>query len=188
MKTNSPLFCRGLKGRITLKNSLRVLLILGLLFAVFRPSQAMGQFFFMENESIGKPARDFTLPTVGGTATSFAQFRGTDKAIIFFWATWCPHCRRELGNLVQKKEEFARKGVKVALVDVGEDAAAVKQYLQKNKVDFTVFLDQETTVAESYNIVGVPMFWLVDKQGVVRDVQYSLPPDYDEILSAPARK
>ena len=171
-----------------MKNILRALLISGLLFAAFRPSQAMGQFFFMENESIGKPAPDFTLPTVGGAQTSLADFRKQDKAIIFFWATWCPHCRRELGNLVQKKEEFARKGVKIALVDVGEDAAAVKGYLQKNKVDFTVFLDQETAVAGSYNIVGVPMFWLVDKEGIVRDVQYSLPPDYDEILSAPARK
>ncbi len=148
----------------------------------------MGQFFFMENENIGKPAPDFTLPTVDGTATSFAQFRGADKAVIFFWATWCPHCRRELGNLVQKKEVLAQKGIKVALVDVGEDAATVKQYLQKNKVDFTVFLDRETVVAESCNVVGVPMFWLIDKRGVVRDVQYSLPPNYDEILSAPAQK
>lgn len=148
----------------------------------------MGQFYFQENEGIGKPVKDFTLPVVGGTATSFAQFRGTDKAIIFFWATWCPHCRRELGNLAQKKEELAQKGIKIALVDIGEDEAAVKQYLQKNKVDFTVFLDQETAVAESYNVAGVPTFYLIDKQGIVRDVQYSLPPNYDEILSAPAQK
>ena len=108
---------------VILKNTLRILLVLGLLFGASRPSWAAGQFFFMENEAIGKPAPDFTLPTVGGTATSFAQFRGNDKAIIFFWATWCPHCRRELGNLSQKKEELAGKGIKVALVDIGEDAA-----------------------------------------------------------------
>lgn len=171
-----------------MKNILKAVVVFGLLFAAFYPSQAVGQFYFQENEGIGKPVKDFTLKTVGGAKTRLADFRKQDKAIIFFWATWCPHCRRELGNLVQKKEEFARKGIKVALVDVGEDEATVKQYLQKNKVDFTVFLDQETAVAESYNVVGVPTFCLVDKEGIVRDIQYSLPPNYEEILSTPAQK
>ena len=171
-----------------MKNALRVLLIFGLLFVAFHPSQAMGQFYFQENEGIGKPVKNFTLPVVDGTAMSFAQFRGEDKAIVFFWATWCPHCRRELGNLVLKKEEFARQGIKIALVDVGEDEAVVKQYLQKNKVDMTVFLDEDSSVAQNYNLDGVPTFHLIDKEGIVRDVQYSLPPNYDEILSVPAKK
>lgn len=171
-----------------MKNMIRSLLISGLLLTAFHPSLASGQFFFMENESIGKPAPDFTLPTVGGTATSFARFRGTDKAIIFFWATWCPHCRRELGALNQKKEELAQKGIKIALVDIGEEAAMVKQYLQKNKVDMTVFLDKDNAVAESYNLVGVPTFLLVDAQGIVRGLEYSLPENYEEILSAPAKE
>ena len=130
----------------------------------------MGQFFFMENEAIGKPAPDFTLPTVGGTATSFARFRGPTRPS-FFWATWCPHCRRELGNLNQKKEELAQKGIKIALVDIGEDAAVVKQYLQKNKVEMMVFLDKDNAAAESYHLVGVPTFLFVDAQGIVRGLE-----------------
>ena len=148
----------------------------------------MGQFFFMENEAIGKPAPDFTLPTVSGAAISFAQFRGNDKAIILFWATWCPHCRRELGALSQKKEELATKGIKIALVDIGEDEAMVRQYLQKNKVEMTVFLDKDNAVAESYHLVGVPTFLFVDAQGIVRGLEYSLPENYEEILSVPAPK
>ena len=128
------------------------------------------------------------MPTIGGPATSFTQFRGTDKAIIFFWATWCPHCRRELGTLNQKKEEFAQKGIKIAVVDIGEDEAMVKQYLQKNKVEMTVFLDKDNAVAESYHLVGVPTFLFVDTQGIVRGLEYSLPENYEEILSAPAPK
>ena len=163
-----------------MKNALRVLLIFGLLFMAFQPSQAMGQFFFMENEGIGKPAPDFTLPTIGGAATSFAQFRGTDKAIIFFWATWCPHRRRELGVLNQKKEELAQKGIKIALIDIGEDTDVVKQYLQKNKVDMMVFLDKDNAVAESYHLVGVPTFLFVDGKGIVRGIEHSLPENYED--------
>ena len=171
-----------------MKNALRTLVVLGLLFAAFRPSPALGQFYFQENEAIGKAIKDFTLQTVGGAKMSLADFRKQDKAIVFFWATWCPHCRRELGNLMLKKEELAKQGIKIALVDIGEDEATVKQYLQKNKVDFTVFLDQQTAVAESYDLVGVPTFLFVDAKGIVRGLEYSLPPNYDEILSAPAQK
>ena len=167
---------------------MRGFLVLGLLAMTFYPSPASGQFFFMENEAIGKPAPDFTLSTVDGKKMSFSQFRGTDKAIVFFWATWCPHCRKELGDLVLKKEEFTTKGIKIALVDVGEDEAAVKQYLQKNKVDFTVFLDEDSLAAQNYNLVGVPTFLFIDAKGIVRDLEYNLPPNYDEILSAPAQQ
>lgn len=167
-----------------MKNILRALLIFVLLFAAFRPSQAMGQFFFMENEAIGKPAQDFTLPTVGGTAMNFAQFRGKDKAIIFFWATWCPHCRRELGDLNQIQGQLSQKGIKVALVDIGEDENMVRQYLQKNGIQATVFLDEDSSAAESYGVVGVPTFYLVDSEGIVRGIEHTLPENYEEILAA----
>lgn len=171
-----------------MKNTLRVIFVFGLLFLSLRPSLAMGQFFSPEQEMIGKPAPDFTLPAVGGSKTSFAQFRGGDKAIVFFWATWCPHCRRELGNLNQKKDQFAREGIKIALVDIGEEEDTVKQYLQKNNVNMTVFLDEDSSVAESYGLIGVPTFCFIDGQGIIRDVQYSLPENYEEILSAPAKE
>lgn len=140
-------------------------------------------FFFMENEAIGKPAPDFTLPTAGGAKMSFAEFRSDKSAIVFFWATWCPHCRRELGNLNASKEAIEKKGIRIALVDIGEDEQTVQQYLQKNKIGLTVFLDQDSSVAESYNIIGVPTFYFVDKTGIVRDVQHSLPENYEEIFS-----
>ncbi len=170
-----------------MKNTIRITLILGLLVFTFRPLAAMGQFFFLENENVGKPVKDFTLKTVGGKTLSLSGFRNGKKAIIFFWATWCPHCRRELGELNKNKETIARKGIQIVLVDVGEGEGDVRHYLQNNKIDMDVFLDTDSSVSESYGVMGIPTFYLVDQEGIVRDVQHSLPENYEEIVSAPVK-
>lgn len=166
-----------------MKNVIRVMLMLSLAAALWRPSAAMGQFFFLENENIGKPVKDFTLKVAGAQKQSLSQFREGKKAIIFFWATWCPHCRRELNQLHQTQEQIAQKGIKIVLVDVGEEERLVQEYMQKNKMDMAVFLDADSSVAESYALVGVPTFYFVDAGGIVRDVQHNLPEDYEKILS-----
>ncbi len=156
---------------------IRSIFILGLLLMTFRLSSAMGQFFFMENEMVGKPAPDFTLPVVGGGQMNFTQLRGDKGAIILFWATWCPHCRRELNNLKIHQEVIEGNGTRIVLVDTGEDEETIQEYLQKNKIDMTVLMDKDSAVAENYHILGVPTFYLVDKTGIVREIQHGLPED-----------
>lgn len=153
----------------------------------FHPSLAMGQFFFLEDESVGKPAKDFTLKTVGGAPVSLTDFRQGGKAIIFFWAIWCPHCRRELTELNKNKAALEQKGIKIVLVDVGEQEEVVRRYAQNNNINMTIFLDEGTSVAEEYGLVGVPTFYLVDQQGIVRDVQHAMPEEYEAILEGSSK-
>lgn len=170
-----------------MKKTICLAFMLGVFAVSFQPSLAMGQFFFLEDESVGKPVRDFTLKTVGGAPVSLADFRQGGKAIIFFWATWCPHCRRELTELNKKKTVLEKKGIKVAIVDVGEGEDVVRRYAQNNNIGMTIFLDESTSVAEEYGLVGVPTFYLVDKQGIVRHVDHAMPEDYEAILEGPAK-
>ena len=66
---------------------------------------AMGDGSFMTQTLIGKPAPDFTLDTLSAKQVNMTSYRSGKKAIIFFWATWCPHCR------VQLKELNARRAI-----------------------------------------------------------------------------
>ena len=144
---------------------------------------AKGQSFFFENPSIGETAKSFTLKTVGGGKVSLDQYRNGKKAIVFFWATWCPHCREAIIGLNRSKKELEAKDIKVVLVDIGEAEAEVKRYVDSRKVEYDVFLDHDSSVAEAYGIIGVPTFYLINKQGVIQDVQHGLPENYEEILS-----
>ena len=137
----------------------------------------------MKNPNIGRPVPEFKVKTLNGPATSLSDFRGGKKTIIFFWATWCPHCRTALKELNRDREKIAQEGINLVLVDVGESARDVKSYVNKNKIGLEVFLDEEETISEQFGIIGVPTFFFVNEAGVVKDVQHQLPDDYEEILS-----
>lgn len=166
-----------------MKKFTQVLLVVFLISIAGGVTSASGQFFFMENENVGKAVPDFTLKTASGEEVNLAKYRDGKKAIVFFWATWCPHCRAALKELTEKKDELEKSEIKLVLVDLGEDPDLVKGYIEKNSVPFIVFLDERNELAEPYGIVGVPTFFFVNKNGIVKDVGHSLPDNYDVILS-----
>lgn len=168
---------------ISLKNTIKIIALIVFATVFINPSTVQGQFFYMENEDIGKPAKDFTLKLVKGGEMSLKDYRDGKKAIIFFWATWCPHCRAQLGNLNRDQEEIEKSGIKIVLVDVGEKEAIVKKYLEQNKIDINVFLDEESKISDLYGLIGLPTFYYVGEDGIVIDVKHSLPDDLTEVFT-----
>jgi len=143
---------------------------------------AQAQIFMFENPLVGEIAPDFQLMTTADEKVSLKEYRGGDPAIIFFWATWCPHCRTQLSELNDRKEDLAQKGIKLLLVDLGEGKKQVESYIKKNNLQYDVFLDQDSAVAEEYNIVGVPTFIFVGQRGEVLAVEHAIPQNYETIL------
>ena len=164
-----------------------MLLVLGI-FTLGQEQPARAQFLFMQNPLVGQSAPDFTLKIYNGNKVNMTQLRENKSAIIFFWATWCPHCREALKELNQNLPQFESKGIKVMLVDLGETEREVKSYAERNKVGATIFLDQDSSLAENYGIIGVPTFIFIDQKGIVKAVEYALPDNYEEILSEGKKK
>ncbi|HLF18262.1 MAG TPA: TlpA disulfide reductase family protein [Candidatus Omnitrophota bacterium] len=164
---------------MTFKQTTGLIICSAMLFAA--PAQA--QFFVFENPLVGKQAPDFTASTLNSGKISMSQFRDGQSAIIFFWATWCPHCRKQLKELAEKKQELTQKGIKIILVDIQENAQQVKGYMDKNRIDYEVFLDEDQSIAENFGIVGVPTFFFLNKDGVIKAVEHEIPSDYEKILA-----
>jgi peroxiredoxin len=139
------------------------------------PVQA--QFYFQEDTLVGKVAPDFNLPTLKKESVSFTEFRGGKNAILFFWATWCPHCREQLKVLSAKQEEIRKSGIQIILVDMGETAEVAGAYLKKQKIDFDAFIDEQETTGSLYELVGVPTLIFVSSDGNVKMVDHALPED-----------
>ena len=129
---------------------------------------------------IGKPPPEFTLEKVSGTQQSLTQARDGKKAVIFFWATWCPHCHEELGKIIKNK------GIQIILVDVGEAKEDVKAYLDHRKLPWNSFLDEDNTVAGQYGIEGIPTLFFIDEKGIVRTVEHEFPNDYETLFHSSA--
>jgi peroxiredoxin len=53
-------------------------------------------------------------------------------------------------------------------VNVGEERAEVKAFMERNKYTFPVLLDKNRRVSDAYQIQGIPTTFLVDENGRIR--------------------
>ncbi len=166
----------------------RWMLVLSMAVLVFMPFKAEGQFIFDENPLLHKQAPDFTLALTSDETTSLNKYRGSDPAIVFFWTTWCPACREEMRLLVRQADGFKKKGIKVILVDAGESPRRVKSFLDKIKLPFPSFIDEESLVSEQYGLIGLPTLFFIDRDGVVVDIEHALPDNFADIFAVEVSK
>ncbi|MBF0569730.1 MAG: TlpA family protein disulfide reductase [Candidatus Omnitrophica bacterium] len=134
------------------------------------------------NPLIGKPAPDFKLESVKGGTVPLRDIIKGKKAILFFWATWCPHCREQLSALNANKAKIDSEGIVVRLVNVGEDKSKVEKFLKQKGYSFDVLLDVNSEASEIYQVVGSPTLVFIGSDGVIRDIEFGFPDDYEQIL------
>lgn len=143
---------------------------------------AQAQFGLFGNPLIGKQAAEFTLKDLDGQVWTLSRIRNGRPAILFFWATWCPHCRSQLKVLNGEIEAIHQKGIEVILVDLEEDVKQVKSFMDRNGFDLNVLVDPNGKTADDYVIPGVPTFYFIAADGNIRAVEHGLPDDYENIL------
>lgn len=68
----------------------------------------------------GDLAPGFELPRTDGTTFRLADLRGS-WVLLHFTATWCPYCDAEVEHLGEVVADYARRNVKVVVVDVQEE-------------------------------------------------------------------
>jgi peroxiredoxin len=119
---------------------------------------------------VGKPAPDFMLQTLDGQQAKLSELKGS-VAVLDFWATWCPPCRKSLPHLekVHQDKALAGKGVKVWAVNAKEEKAKVQDFLKQNNFTFNVPLDADGKVLRSYLIQGIPTTVIVGRDGTIKN-------------------
>ncbi len=162
-----------------MKNLFKInVLFLAVLFAVNCFAMAG-----MERKTLkGQPAPSFSLKDLNDNKVSSVDLFGKKPIILFFWATWCPHCVRAIRRLNEIAPSLESKGAKIITIDLSESKALVASYMKEHNYNLTVLLDKDQVLAEPYGIIGVPTFFLVGKDGKIKSEENSLPEDYEKIL------
>ena len=78
---------------------------------------------------LGAASGGLELHSVDGEAVRLRPESADAPLVLHFWATWCPSCVEELGVLDAAVRDCLAAGVQVVAVNVGEDAATIRQYL-----------------------------------------------------------
>lgn len=110
----------------------------------------------------------FTLTDLAGEPLSRESLAGR-PVVVEFWATWCPPCRAETPDIQEVYEGHESDGLVVLAISIGERPSTVAGYVERTGTTFTVAVDQSTSVAAQYRIVGIPTHFFVDRDGVLRE-------------------
>ena len=131
----------------------------------------------------GQPAPEFTLDDLDGQPVSLSQFKG-QVVLLDFWASWCVPCIADLPYLRKVKGKTA--GWPVVFLNISRDAdeAAWREAIDKHGIEgvHVRAAGRDAEVAKTYQVIGIPSYYLVDSQGLI--VEHPSVRDTDAIVAA----
>ncbi|MDD4954054.1 MAG: TlpA disulfide reductase family protein [Candidatus Omnitrophica bacterium] len=115
----------------------------------------------------GDFAPDFKLQDLNKNEYTLSDYRDKHPVVLFFWATWCPFCRKELGKLKEIYPRLKQDGIELFAIAIGEADNKVKSFVKSYALNFKVLLDRRGSVASAYGIVGIPTYIFLNKKGSI---------------------
>ena len=101
----------------------------------------------------------------GGTQSAGADATANSApTLVAFWATWCPVCPAEEGNIVS----VAKKHRVISVAMQSGDAATVMKHLKERGIALPQLIDADGRHAMNWRVRGVPTHFVVDGTGNIR--------------------
>lgn len=116
-------------------------------------------------------APDFTLQDTYGQPVSLSSFKGS-YVLVDFWASWCKPCRRENPGIVKVYHKYHSKGFSILGVSLDEEKDEWIAAIEKDNLEWPQVSDGkgwQGSVVDLYGVRGIPMNFLLDKEGRIID-------------------
>ncbi|HLS08006.1 redoxin domain-containing protein [Lentibacillus sp.] len=117
--------------------------------------------------NVGNIAPDFQLETLEGEQVALSDYRG-QRVMVNFWATWCPPCRAEMPDM---QKFYENKDVEILAINLTETESsrdAVPDFIDAYELTFPILMDEETEVANQYQIQPIPSSFMIDSNGRIQ--------------------
>lgn len=122
-------------------------------------------------ELIGQPAPAIAAARWLGAKTPGAETLRGRVSLLYFFATWCPNCRKEVDFINDLSQRFTPKGVRLIGItnhSRGQTNGDVERYIAEHGLAFPVAVDRDGTTSRAFSGGSVPTAVLVDRSGVIR--------------------
>jgi len=119
---------------------------------------------------IGKPAAPIAASRWFNTTAGPPDDRGK-LVLVYFWATWCPNCRKEVDFINDLWDRYQPKGLRLVGVTNntrGQTDVTVQKYIQTHSFSFPIAIDADGETSRGLNGGSVPSAVLIDGRGQVR--------------------
>jgi peroxiredoxin len=114
----------------------------------------------------GDAAPAFKTSRPDGSPVDFPATYVGRPVVLRFWADWCKFCEPEMKLIDTVRQRHA--GLEILAVNAGQDKATVDAFMKKLGVGYPAALDEDSKIAKSYGVVGLPTTFLIDSKGIVR--------------------
>jgi thiol-disulfide isomerase/thioredoxin len=122
-------------------------------------------------EAVGKPL-ELQFTAVDGREVELSKLKGK-VVLLDFWATWCPACIGELPHVTETYGKLHSQGFEVVGISLDENRDTLTRFVAERKMAWPQYFDGlhwQNKFAREFGIESIPAMWLLDKKGIVRDV------------------
>lgn len=114
----------------------------------------------------GSPAPEFELTTPDGKKLALKDLRG-HIVLIDFWASWCGPCRKSIPFLKKMYQDLVDQGLEIISISIDKSNADWLKALDEEQLPWPCLIDTDNVFAEKFDGRAIPMFILVDGNGIV---------------------
>jgi thiol-disulfide isomerase/thioredoxin len=121
--------------------------------------------------AVGRPF-EISFTSVDGKSVDIKDLKGK-VVLLDFWATWCGPCVAELPNVKKVYEKYHDQGFEILGISFDKNKNALTGFVKQNDMTWPQYFDGQgwgNKFGIEYNISAIPAMWLVDKNGLLQDL------------------
>ena len=128
---------------------------------------------------IGDISPPLVVTELDGKTFDLRNLRGK-VVLVNFWASWCAPCRKEMPRLDAFYRAYRQNGVEVLGISIDRSREFGKARRMAAAFAYPAALAKENQLSEFGVPEGVPVTYVIDSTGIVRDKFIDV---YDELLN-----
>jgi len=122
--------------------------------------------FWMQRDVVSGIAPNISVFMLNGQY--FDLYKNKNRPmLVHFWATWCPVCKLEQSNI----ENIAKDHSVITIAMQSGNDGELNPFVQEEKLSFNVINDESGELSKRYNIKGVPVSFIVNKDNKIEFVE-----------------
>jgi thiol-disulfide isomerase/thioredoxin len=131
----------------------------------------------------------FKARDLAGTTLDLKDLLQKGPVLLDFWATWCKPCAASLPEIEALYKRYGPRGLSVIgiSIDGPRNYAKVRPFVARAGLTYSMVLDEDGNLQQSYRITAVPTAVLIDGSGAVLRVRQGYRPGEGKLLEADIR-
>jgi thiol-disulfide isomerase/thioredoxin len=121
-------------------------------------------------QTVGEKARLNHVELFDGTRLDPKATEGR-VTLVYFWASWCPICRKEMPAIEKHYQAFKDRGFTVVAINFRDKLPAAQNFVESMKpISYLVGSINDAWMSDYPKLNATPTWMLIDKKGVIRTV------------------